>query len=122
MFCVCDFAWLGWVARGLYAKEVGGLLLARPNIAAAVVFYLLYAAGTQIFCVHPALDAGSWQRAWRASALFGFFAYSTYDLTNLATLKGWSLQITIVDVLWGSALTAFSAAAGFAAAARIGAP
>lgn len=119
-FCVGDFAWLGWIAKGFYAKGLGGLLLARPNIAAAIAFYLIYAAGVQVFCVYPALAAGSWSRASLAGALFGFFAYATYDLTNLATLKGWPLSVALVDLVWGTVLTAVAATAGFAAAARIG--
>ena len=86
-----------------------------------VVFYLVYAAGVQIFCVHPALEAGSWPRAWLAGALFGFFAYATYDPTNLATLKSWPLLVSVVDLLWGALVTSAAAAAGYAAAARIGA-
>lgn len=104
-----------------YAKELGGLLLARPNFAAAVAFYLVYAAGVQIFCVHRTLDAGSWPRAWLAGALFGFVAYATYDLTNLATLKNWPLAISVVDLLWGTLVTSAAAAAGYAAGVRIAA-
>jgi uncharacterized membrane protein len=120
-FCACDFAWLGWIAKGFYARELGGLLLARPNFAAAVAFYLVYAGGVQIFCVHPALEADSWVRAWLAGALFGFVAYATYDLTNLATLKNWPLAISVVDLLWGTLVTSAAAAAGYAAGVHIGA-
>jgi uncharacterized membrane protein len=119
-FCALDFAWLGAIAKGFYARELGPLLLARPNLGAAVLFYLIYAAGVQIFCVHPALEAGSLPRAWLAGALFGFFAYATYDLTNLATLKDWSLPVAVVDLLWGTALTSAAAAAGYAAGVRTG--
>ena len=122
VFCALDFAWLGWIAMGFYARGLGALLLARPNIAAAAAFYLLYVLGVQIFAVHPALAAGSWTRTWVAGAMFGFFAYATYELTNLATLKGWSLPVTLVDIAWGSVLTALAATAGFAAAARLGGP
>lgn len=120
VFCACDFAWLGWVAKGFYARSLGALLLTRPNVAAAIAFYLLYALGVQVFAVHPALAAGSWTRAWVVAALFGFFAYATYDLTNLATLKGWPLPLALVDIAWGSVLTAIAATAGFAAARLAG--
>jgi uncharacterized membrane protein len=115
-FCVLDFAWLGWIAKGFYQSQVGGLLLEQPNWAAALPFYVFYGAGMQIFCVAPALDAGSAVKAALFGALFGFFCYMTYDLSNLATLKGWSTRLSILDILWGSAVTALATTAGYAAA------
>ena len=115
-FCALDFAWLGWIAKGFYQSQVGAVLLAQPNWTAAMMFYFLYSAGMQIFCVAPALDSGSALEAAALGALFGFFCYMTYDLSNLATLKGWSARLSLVDVLWGAAVTAASSAAGCAAA------
>jgi len=46
-------------------------------------------------------------------ALFGFFTYATYDLTNLATLRGWPIRIVFIDIIWGSFLTASVSTAGF---------
>jgi len=111
-FCAGDFLWLGTVAAGFYRSEVGALLRATPNWAAAGAFYALYAGGTVIFAVMPALRAGAWTSALRHGALFGFFAYATYDLTNLATLQGWSLAVTVVDIAWGAVVTALAAAVG----------
>jgi uncharacterized membrane protein len=115
-FCVLDFLWLGFVARDFYQSQVGPLLLARPNWGAAAVFYAVYAAGIALFAVAPALDAQSLVRAIIFGFLFGLFAYATYDLTNLATLKGWTLRVAAVDILWGGIVSAAAAAGGFALA------
>jgi len=112
-FCVLDFIWLGFVARGFYQAQIGTLLLDPPKWGVAVMFYALYVVGIVVFAVQPALDAGSWQKALLLGGLFGFFCYATYDLTNLATLKGWTVPMAAVDILWGIAITATSATAGF---------
>jgi uncharacterized membrane protein len=114
-----DFLWLGYLARAFYRAELGALLLQTPNWTAAAVFYLLYPTGIVIFAVRPHDDAASFAGALGRGALFGLFAYGTYDLSNLATLAGWSLRVTIVDLLWGMALSALAAGAGHAASARI---
>jgi len=113
-FCVLDFIWLGFVARGFYQAQVGALLLASPKWGVAVMFYALYVVGIVVFAVQPALDTGSWLRALLLGGLFGFFCYATYDLTNLATLKGWTVPMAVVDILWGIVITAASATAGYA--------
>ena len=114
VFFALDFLWLGVVAKDFYRSALGSLLLERPNMTAAVVFYLLYVAGIVLFAVAPALATESWQKAVVLGALFGFFAYSTYDMTNLATLKGWPLSVVVVDIAWGALLTGISAALGYA--------
>jgi uncharacterized membrane protein len=116
LFCLCDFAWLGFIARGFYQNEIGPLLLDRPRWTAAIVFYPLYIAGVMFFCVAPALSEGGWARALVNGLALGLLAYATYDLSNLATLKGWSVALVVVDVLWGMAVTAVAACAGYAAA------
>jgi uncharacterized membrane protein len=116
VFCGLDFLWLGVVAKGYYQSQVGTLLLDRPNLPVAAAFYALYVAGVLIFAVVPGLEMGSPVRALAAGALFGFFAYATYDLTNLATLKGWSVGITLLDLAWGAIVTGISATAGVLAA------
>ena len=113
VFCGLDFLWLGFVAKGYYQSQIGTLLLEKPNLPVAALFYGLYIVGVLIFAVLPALDAGSWGKALLYGALFGFFAYATYDLTNLATLKGWSLRIALLDLAWGSVVTGASATAGY---------
>jgi uncharacterized membrane protein len=113
VFCGLDFIWLGFVAKGYYQSQVGALLLDKPNLPVAALFYGLYIVGVLIFAVLPALDEGAWGKALLNGALFGFFAYATYDLTNLATLKGWSAGIAMLDLAWGAAVTGLSATAGF---------
>jgi uncharacterized membrane protein len=113
---VLDYLWLGFVARGFIRNQIGPLLLDQPQWTPAVLFYLMYIVGVLIFAVAPALATGSWTRALAFGALFGFFAYATYDFTNLATLKGWTVTLLVVDVAWGTFVTAAAALAGFAAA------
>jgi uncharacterized membrane protein len=112
-FCVGDFIWLGWVAKDLYRRYMGDLMLPTPNWPAAVAFYLLYAAAVQIFTGAGDLAPGSIGRAVAVGALLGFACYMTYDLSNLATLKGWSTTLAVVDIVWGTVLTAVAAAAGY---------
>lgn len=114
VFCGLDFLWLGFVAKGYYQARVGALLLDKPNLPVAALFYGLYIVGVLIFAVLPALDAGQWGKALLYGALFGFFAYATYDLTNLATLKGWSPGIAMLDLAWGAIATGVSATGGYA--------
>jgi uncharacterized membrane protein len=114
-FLLLDFLWLGFVAKTFYRQEIGALLLEKFNMTAAIGFYLIFVVGVVIFAVLPALQAGSWKTALLYGALFGFFTYATYDMTNLATLKGWSFPVTVVDIAWGAFLTGISALAGYLA-------
>jgi len=112
-----DLLWLGVIAKSFYRDGIGHLMADPPNLVAAGVFYLLYPVGVLLFAVAPApwseaLGLVPWSRAVLVGALFGFFAYATYDLSNLATLRGWPLRLTLVDIAWGTALTAAAAAAG----------
>jgi uncharacterized membrane protein len=116
LFCLCDLAWLGFIARGFYRNEIGPLLLETPRWAAAVLFYPLYIAGVMFFCIAPALSQDGWTRALVNGLALGLVAYATYDLSNLATLKGWSVALVVVDVLWGMTVTAVAACAGYAVA------
>lgn len=100
-----DAFWLSVVANKFYKSQIGSLLLGRPNMIAAIAFYVIYVIGVVVFVLSPALDKGSWQYALGYGVLFGFVAYATYDLTNMATLKGWTTKIVIVDMLWGAVLT-----------------
>ncbi len=88
-------------------------MLEKPLLGVAFTFYLLYAIGIVIFAVMPALETGSWVRAMTSGALLGLIAYSTYDLTNLATLRGWSVKLSIVDIAWGTFVTSLAATAGY---------
>ncbi len=113
VFFAVDMVWLGFAARGFYRDNLGPLLRENVNWTAAVIFYLIYIGGILEFATLPALQKDSLRQAAVLGALFGFFAYSTYDLTNLATLKGWPLNVVLVDIAWGIVLTSTVAAAGF---------
>jgi uncharacterized membrane protein len=108
---VLDVIWIGAVARPLYSRGIGHLMAARPNFAAAVAFYLLFAIGLMAFVVLPRAP-GDWRMAAAWGALFGFMAYMTYDLTNLATLRDWPLALSFIDTAWGCAATGLAATAG----------
>jgi uncharacterized membrane protein len=79
------------------------------NMSAAVAFYIIYVLGVVFFAIKPALESRDWRSALIRGALFGFFAYATYDLTNLATLKVWSLKVSLIDMAWGTFITAAAA-------------
>jgi uncharacterized membrane protein len=118
VFFALDYLWLTRIAIGFYREQIGSLMLASPNFAAAGVFYLFYVVGVVYFAVMPAVSAGSLVTALINGVLLGLLAYGTYDMTNLATLKGWSLQMSLVDMAWGAFLTATAAAAGYLAVSR----
>lgn len=103
---VFDGLWLSVVANKFYRSQIGSLLMDKPNMAAAVLFYVIYVVGIVAFVLSPALDKQSWHYAIGMGALFGFVAYATYDLTNLATLKNWPITLVVVDLVWGTLLTA----------------
>lgn len=107
-----DLLWLGVVAKPLYQKGLGALMLEQPLWPVALLFYALFALGLVIFGVAPQDAARSWSQTLLMAALFGFFCYATYDLTNLATLKNWPVGLSLVDMAWGTVVSAASAAGG----------
>ncbi len=111
-FLVIDLLWLGVIAKGFYRRELGDLMRQPIGKAAALAFYLLYPLGLAVFVLPQALAAGGGgvAQAFGYGALFGLFAYGTYDLTNLATMRGFSTKIALVDWLWGTVLTGTVAA------------
>lgn len=114
IFIALDLTWLGLIAKDFYQSRLSHLLSESVNWPAAALFYTVFLIGLLIFAIAPALDARSVMRAALFGALFGFFTYATYDLTNLATLKGWSLSLTVVDIIWGAVLGAAVASASAA--------
>lgn len=108
---VLDVLWIGVLARPLYNRGIGHLMAEHPNFVAAAAFYLLYAAGVMAFVVMPR-EAGDWPMAAAWGALFGFMAYMTYDLTNLATLRDWPLGLSLIDTAWGCVATGVAATLG----------
>lgn len=113
VFFAVDMAWLGFIAKDLYKKYLGSFLSDQVNWPAAIIFYLLFIAGIFYFAILPAVEKNSLAKAVIAGALFGFFTYATYDLTNLATLKNWPLTIVFIDIAWGALLTAVVSTAGY---------
>ncbi len=113
VFFAIDMTWLGFIAKDLYKKYLGGFLSDKVNWTAAIIFYLLFIIGIFYFAILPAIEKNSVAKAILSGALFGFFTYATYDLTNLATLKNWPLQIVFIDIIWGSVLTGLVSTAGF---------
>ena len=106
VFLVIDLLWLGLIAKNLYQKELGFIMAESPNWIAAGIFYLIFIVGLVFFVINPALAKDSWKYALLVGLFFGFITYSTYDLTNLATLKDWPLKVTLIDLVWGSSLGA----------------
>jgi len=113
VFLAIDYVWLTQVATRFYFDRIGHLLMDKPNLAAAGAFYIIYVVGIVIFAVAPALRSESVLSALVYGALFGFFTYATYDVTNYATLRDWPVIVAIVDVIWGTVLGAVSAVAGY---------
>lgn len=113
VFFAVDMAWLGFFAKGLYKKYLGHFLSENVNWPAAIIFYLLFIAGIFYFAILPAVEKNSLAKAVISGALFGFIAYATYDLTNLATLKDWPLPIVFIDMAWGALLTGLVSTAGY---------
>ncbi|MES2743699.1 MAG: DUF2177 family protein [Pseudomonadota bacterium] len=117
-----DMVWLSLMVEPVYRRFVGALLLEQPQAAPAIVFYVMYGVGVVVFSVLPGLQAGRWQASAARGALFGLLAYATYDLSNLATLRGWSLPLSLIDMAWGATLTAGAGVAGYLAARKWSTP
>lgn len=116
VFCVLDYIWLTIVAKDFYQMQMGELMAIQVKMIPAVIFYLLYLIGLVIFAISPALKEQSWTLAVSLGLLLGLIAYASYDLTNMATLKEWSISLTLVDIAWGAFVSAMAAVAGFYAA------
>ncbi|MFC3692567.1 DUF2177 family protein [Chenggangzhangella methanolivorans] len=114
-FLVIDGIWLGLVARGFYRSQMGDLMSPSPSIAAAAAFYLIFVFGLVWFAVSPALASGSWTTALVNGAVLGLVGYATYDLTNLAVVRGFPPMLAMVDLAWGTVLSAVAATVGFVA-------
>jgi uncharacterized membrane protein len=108
-----DGIWFSLTVSKLYRPSLGTLMAQRPFIPAAIIFYLLYIAGLTYLVVLPALSADQFQSAIGRGAIFGLVAYGTYDLTNLAIIRNWPVNVTIIDLVWGTLLTAITAAVAF---------
>ena len=114
-FLAIDAVWLGLVARSFYKKHLGYIMAPSPNWIAAAIFYLIFIAGIMFLAVLPGLKEGSIKAALLRAALLGLVAYATYDLTNLAVVKDWPVIVTVVDLIWGTALSTALGWVGFMA-------
>lgn len=119
LFLVIDMVWLLWLGRGIYVSEIGEILRQPPNLSAAAAFYVLYVTGLIIMVIWPAFQAQSISQALIRGALLGLIAYGTYDLTNLAVMKGFTTRIAIIDMIWGTVLTASVSALTVGLATRL---
>ncbi|KRP51694.1 DUF2177 family protein [Pseudomonas poae] len=115
-FLILDGLWLGVLMGPTYKSLLGPLMLDQPRVLPAVLFYVLYVMGCVLFVVLPST---SWQRAARMGALLGLVAYGTYDLSNWATLQGWSAGLAVMDMAWGTFLTATCCTIGYLCAQRV---
>lgn len=111
LFSAVDVTWLMTMGGRLYKETLGDILLPQIYLPAAAAFYLLYPAGVVIFAIAPALKIGSMTTALVFGTLFGLFAYATYELTNFATLRNWTLQITLIDIAYGAVASGIVATA-----------
>lgn len=118
-FLAIDGLWLTLIAKNFYAKHLGFLMAKTPNLTAAGIFYVIYVFTMVVLIISPALQKGSLMTAILTGALFGLCAYATYDLTNLATIKDWPLLVTIVDLIWGTVLSAAVAGISYLVLAKI---
>jgi len=109
IFLGIDAFWLGLVAPKFYRSQIGHLMADKAILSAALIFYLLYMVGLVFFVVAPGMSMSTREIILRG-ALFGLVAYATYDLTNLATLRDWPVFVTVVDLVWGTFLTAATSA------------
>ena len=114
VFFALDMLWLGLLAKDFYDAQIGALLKADVNWTAAVVFYLVFIAGIVHFVLMPAVDKNSLKQAALNGAAFGFVTYATFDLTSLALIRDWPLAITLLDLAWGTVLTASVSLIAFA--------
>ena len=113
VFLAVDFLWLGLIAKGLYQRYLGHFFSEEVNWAAAFLFYVLFIVGLMVFVIYPAFKANAAMQAVWMGMLFGLVTYATFDLTNLALLKGWPAAITVVDILWGIVLSGIVSTAGY---------
>ena len=118
-FLALDALWLTVLMGDTYASYLGDMMLATPRWLPAILFYLLYISALLVFAVKPALVKRDWRAAALLGALLGLASYGTYDLTNLATLRGWPWQLSVIDLAWGTFLSSVAASAGYAAGSKL---
>ena len=119
-FLIIDAIWLGIVAKNFYAAQMGDLMAENIRFGIAAAFYLVYTVGIIVFAVKPAIEADNFMLALVYGALFGFLAYGTYDFTNMATIRDWPVLMSVVDIIWGTTITAVTSVVTYLAMQKIG--
>ena len=119
IFLIIDVIWLSFATKSFYRPLIGNLLSDKPVMWAAALFYILYVFGMALVVIQPCIDSASLFKTVYTGFVFGLVAYGTYNLTNMAVLKGWSPTVTFVDMFWGGSLTAVSASTGLYLAKKI---
>ena len=119
IFLVIDIIWLSFATKSFYRPLIGNLLTDKPVMWAAALFYLIYVLGIALVVIQPCMNSDSILKTVYTGFNFGLVAYGTYNLTNMAVLKGWSPTVTFVDMFWGGSLTAISASTGLYIAKKI---
>lgn len=118
VFAAIDFVWLRTIGQSVYRPALQEMFIEGVRWAPAIAFYVVYVLGVVVLAVMPGVRAESALVAAGYGVMLGLAAYGTYDLTNMATLKVWPAQIALLDMAWGTFLTAIAAAAGCSAALR----
>ena len=119
IFLAIDILWLSFSVKSFYRPNLGNLLLDKPVFWAAALFYVVYVIGVTIIVIQPSLNNNSLFQAFFIGCVLGIVAYGTYNLTNMATIKGWSPYVVFVDMLWGGILTGTSSTLGIIIAKKI---
>ena len=119
IFLIIDVIWLSFAVKSFYRPNLGNLLVDQPVMWAAIIFYLVYVFGLAVVIIDPSLESNLNLNFLFKAFMFGLVAYGTYNLTNMATIKGWSEKVVFVDMIWGGCLTALSSYMGIFIAKKI---
>ena len=119
IFLIIDIIWLSFAVKSFYRPNIGHLLLDKPVMWAAAMFYIIYVFGIGVVIIEPSINLDNTFSFLVKAFVFGLVAYGTYNLTNMATIKGWSPSVVFVDMLWGGSLTAFSSYYGILSAKKL---
>jgi uncharacterized membrane protein len=99
--------WIGVIANGFYTRHLG-YLFGEVKWVPAIIFYIIFIFGLTYFVTYP-LHTEPMMKVFLTGALFGLIAYATYDLTNHALVRDWPAIVTVVDMAWGTLLSALVA-------------
>jgi len=119
IFLIIDIIWLSFAVKSFYRPNIGHLLLDKPVMWAAAMFYIIYVFGIGVVIIEPSINLDNTFSFLFKAFAFGLVAYGTYNLTNMATVKGWSPSVVFVDMIWGGSLTAFSSYSGILLAKKL---